>query len=137
MNTDSTPCVQENSKAVVEISVLVHHISRNFHLSWSYLLVFSPTARAVLVLEFEKSPKYLQRHAGRDDPHGAPHWAKDSYLIQCSRGHCTNPQELTGFLRNHSDTLLLPTNTSHHSSLSPGTLMNVNHREVSRVANAH
>lgn len=81
MNTESAPCVQKNSKAIVEI--------------------FSPTAGAALVLEFEKSPKYLQTHVGRDGLPGAPHWEKDSYLIQGSRGHCTNPQELTDFLRNH------------------------------------
>lgn len=97
MNTNSTPSVQKSSKAII-LSLLVHHNSRNFQFSWSYLLIFSPTAGAALVLEFKKSPNYLQIHVGRD---GAPHWSKVSYLIQCSRGHCTNPQELTGFLRNH------------------------------------
>lgn len=129
--------LQKSSKAIV-LSVLVHHISRNFQFSWSYLLIFSRTAGAVLVLEFEKSPKYLQIHVGRDGLPGAPHWAKVSYLIQRSKGCCTNSQSLCDFLEKlHSDTLLLPTSTSHYSPLSRATLMDVNHREVSRVANAH
>ncbi|KAK4831609.1 LOW QUALITY PROTEIN: hypothetical protein QYF61_018369 [Mycteria americana] len=78
----------------------------------------------------------LSVHAGRDDPPGAAHSAEESYLIQCSRGHCTNPQELHWPLeKSHSDTV--PTNTSHHSSLSPGTPMKLNHREASRVTIAH
>lgn len=101
MNTDGTPCVQKSSKAIVEVSVLVHHISRKFQFSWSCLLIFSPTAGASPVLEW-KSHQNASRCMWAEMAYLVQaHWAKDSDLIQCCRGHCTSPQELTGFLRNH------------------------------------
>lgn len=71
------------------------------------------------VLVCKEQHWYLQMHAGRDD-HLA-HLTQQSSPTSWSAPGDTAPQELHQLLaKSHSDTL--PQNTSHYSSLTPGTM---------------